>query len=808
MNIQHFKIAIRRISGNSKSNLMIFAGLVLGFTSCFVIFTKINYEMSFDRSHTRFRNIYRIVRVTSGLEYTNGGLEYRTGVHFPFPQEIKKSIPEIENVVSMLYVSGQKVSVPQSEGDKPAEFNLDNGIVFTEPSFFDVFDYGKKIRWISGKVEILNELHSAVITQSIADLLYPGEDPSGKDISVFDMKYRVAGVIEDLPANSDFPFRIFLSMKTFHEVLNPNSLNDWGSLTDNYQCFVVLNPNVSKARVEAKFKDVYTPHAYEDYAERRLFKLQALSQVHKDSRFGNYNGRSASMGLILALGITGIFILIIACFNYSNFFIAETSKQNRQMALRLIMGGRPSTLLLQLFTEAIIINMIALYASLVIASEVIKRFYSFIDIPYEYTPQIGISTLLFVMLLLLASSFLSVIFSFKNLKAESLSSLLRGSYKVRSKDSSAFGKASVILQFIVAQTVIIASLFILKQMTYINKKDLGYSVENIICSGFPESSVSTMSALSNEILTVPGVTGLSFSSVAPARSQQWTSVSIVNNDELKKLDTELKFIDTAYLSLYDFRIIAGENFTSTDSSNVVIVNKEFLLESGFVKAEDCLGTAINGPQGNIYITGVVDDFHSGSLRDEIRPCVFYNNPAAFRNVNIKISSPIAASGEIIKKIQERWTTIYPDESFQYVILEDFIASYYRSDRKTFNLFVLFSIITVFLCILGVLGLSISMNQKRIKEVGLRRVNGAMISQIVFLLNKDFLNWILLAFIISVPVSWYFVFRWLQNFAFKTEISWWGFLLSGLILTSIGLITVTLQSYSTAASNPVDSLRNE
>ncbi|HLN19998.1 MAG TPA: ABC transporter permease [Bacteroidales bacterium] len=809
MNIQNFKIAFRRISANLKSNLMIFTGLVLGFTSCFVIYTKISYEMSFDRSHTQFRNIYRVVRVTSGLEYTNGGLEYRTGVHFPFPAEIKKSIPEISNVVSMLYASGQKVSVPRAEGEKPAEFILENGVVFTEPSFFDVFDYGHELKWISGRgSEVLNEPFTAVVTESIAELLYPGEDPSGKDISVFSTKFRIAGVVEDLPANSDFPFRIFISIKTFTEVFSPNSMNDWGSLTDNYQCYVVLSKGVSKAQVEAKFKEIYTPHAYDDYAERRLFKLQSLSHVHRESRFGNYNSRSVSTGLILALTITGIFIFLIASFNYSNFFIAETSKQNRQMALRLIMGGRPSMLFAQLLTESMIINGLALYTGLVIASEVIDRAYAFIDIPYKYSPGIGSLQILFLLLLLVTGSVLSVIFSFKNLKAESLSSLLKGSYKIKAADAGTFGRSSVVLQFIVAQVVIMTSLFILKQMTYMNKKDLGYSAENIICAGLPENSLSSMSALSNEILAVPGIEGVSFSSVAPARAQQWTQFSVPRNNELIKLDGEIKFIDTAYLNLYDFRIIAGRNFSSSDSSDLIIVNKEFLLESGYANAEESLGTAINGPQGRYYIAGVVDDFHSGSLRDEIRPCIFYNNPTAFRNINIKTSISRTGYSGIIERIQEKWKIIYPDEAFQYVFLEDFIASYYKSDRKTFNLFVLFSIITIFLCVLGVLGLSFSMNQKRIKETGLRRVNGATIKEIVYLLNRDFLTWIIIAFIISVPVSWYLVSIWLQNFAYKTGISWWVFILAGFVAAGIGLLTVTLQSYRAASANPVESLRND
>jgi ABC-type antimicrobial peptide transport system permease subunit len=385
-----------------------------------------------------------------------------------------------------------------------------------------------------------------------------------------------------------------------------------------------------------------------------------------------------------------------------------------------------------------------------------------------------------------------------------LSSLLRGTFRVDSVENNYFRKASVVLQFIVAQIVIMVSIFIFKQMNFINNKDLGYDSENIICAGLPESPGSTLATLSNQLLSVPGVTGVSFSSVPPARAQQWTSVTLVRNNEQEKLDAEIKFIDTAYLNLYNFRIIAGKNFSSTDST-AVIVNKEFIFESGFANAEESIGKVIDGPGVRCYIVGVVDDFNSGSLHDGIRPCLFFVNPGGFRSVNIKVAS---SGGGIIDRIQENWRIIFPEENFQYQFLDDAIDSYYKSERKTFNLLILFSGVTIFLCILGVLGLSLSMNHKRIKEIGLRRVNGATIQQILYLLNRDFMNWILIAFIISVPVSWYFVFRWLQNFAFKTSISWWVFILAGLIVTGISLFVLSVQSYNAAASNPVESLRNE
>jgi len=242
MSGQYIKIALRRISRNYKSNIIIFAGLVIGITSCLIIYTKITYELSFDSSHIQSKNTYRVVRVTSGLEYTTGGVEYRTGVHFPFPREIRKNIPELMNVAAMFYIYGQKINIPARESTKEKSFVLDKGIVFTEPSFFEIFDFGSKgIRWSAGEGnQVLAKPFTAVITEKTSVKLFLNQNPIGQDIVIFGTKFTVEGVIKDLPESTDFPFEVFLSLVTFTEKLNPGSLNDWGSLSDNYQCYIVF----------------------------------------------------------------------------------------------------------------------------------------------------------------------------------------------------------------------------------------------------------------------------------------------------------------------------------------------------------------------------------------------------------------------------------------------------------------------------------------------------------------------------------------------------------------------------------------
>ena len=818
MNGQYLKLALRRISRNYKSNLLIFVGLVIGLTSCLVIYTKIDYELSFDNYHTQSKNIYRVVRVTSGLEYTNGGLEYRTGVHFPLPAAFKKSVPELHEVVAMFYLYGQKINIPTRDSTIEKSFVLDDGIVMTEPSFFNVFDFGKTgIKWLRGEgKQVLDKPFTAVITEKTAHKLFADEDPIGRDLIIFRTKFTIEGVIQDLPENTDLPFKVLLSLRTFSEKLNPRFASDWGSLSDNFQCYVVLNKRSDVFSVEKKFKDIYASNAGAERLEGRQFKLQPLSRVHKESQYGNYNNRTVSAGLLLTLTLIGTFIFLIASFNYSNFFLAETIKQKKQIALKLILGSKPFSIFFQFFTESMLVNFCALVVSLQFTLPIIRNFYSFIDIPQGYKPQIGLSDLLFLLLLLLAGSFLSVIFSIFNLKLKSLSSLLKRADSVNSGKGSNFGKLSVILQFVVAQTVIIATLIIVKQIYFINHTKLGYDTENIIFARLPENAAPKLNALSAELLSVPAVKQVSFSSVLPAESQSWSNFSLFINNEKKSIDAELKSIDSSYLKLYSFDFLAGQNFTVSDTVNTIIVNMEFLTELGISDPNKALSLNIQGIGKNgAYIKGVVRDFHSGSLHGKIRPCLFYNDPRSYSTVNIKMTTSGSKArsksgilpGDIVR-LSEKWKKIFPDQVFEYKFLSDRIADYYKSEHKALNLFLLFAAITIFLCVLGILGLSLSMNERRTKEIGLRKVNGATVAEVILLLNKDFVKWVAVAFLIAIPISWFIMHKWLENFAYKTGLSWWIFLLSGVFALGIALLTVSLQSWRAATRNPAEALRYE
>ena len=815
MFLQNLKIAFRRIAQNYKLNLLIFIGLVIGLTSSLVIYIKVNHELSFDSYHTQSKNTYRIVRVTSGLEYLSGGFEYRTGVYFPFPGEIKKSIPGLKGVVSMFYLSGQKIGIPTGGSTKDKIFSLDDGVVFTEPSFFDVFDFGGKgLSWLKGEgKQVLEKPFTAVITREMASRLFPGMEPIGQEMAIIGQRFTVAGVISDLPQNTDFPFKIILSMVTFSDKIAANVFTNWDSLSDVYNCYVVLNNKNEVPEVEKQLKAVHAMHRHDDYVERRLFKLQPLSQVHKDSQYGNFNQHTVSGGLMLAISLVGIFIFLIAFFNYSNFFLADTIKQKKQIALKLILGSKPGSIFNQFFTESLLVTFYALIISVLITIAVVRNFYSFVDIPQGYSPKIGWSAILFLLVLFFSGGILSVVFSYYNLNLSSLSSLLKKSDPGYSGKENVFGKWSVILQFIVAQAVIIATLMIVKQIYFINNKDLGYDTKNIMVVRLPGGSGSKLSALAAEYTMNPKIKGVSFSDITPAQTTSFGNALLFRNNEMVNIDCELKSIDTSFIRVYSFKMIAGENFTSADTALNIIVNRKFTSEIGFKTVEEALGTYIQGiSRRPATIKGVVENFYSGSLHDKIRPCVMMYSPNRAFIMNIKMADSGTGKTGIspgdIDQVKAVWNKIMPDQEFEYTFLSDRIAMYYESEHKAMNLFLLFAAMTIILCVLGILGLSLSRNERRIKEIGIRKVNGATVHEILFLLNKSFVKWVAIAFVLATPIAWYAMSMWLENFAYKTILSWWVFLLSGILALIVTLFTVTWQSWKAATRNPVEALRYE
>jgi len=811
-----FKIAWRNIVRNKFNSTIGLVGLTLGITCFLVIFQKVSYENSFDRFHSDSDRVYRIVRVTKGLAYLEGDLEYRTGVYFALPTTVKKEIPELESVTQMLYIGGESVYISDPKGSQPISvFKEDYGIAFVEPEFFDVFDYrGTDFHWIAGNPdESLSEPRTVVLTQSIAQKYFGNEDPVGKYIRIRDLRLQVTGVVSDFPYNSDFPFRLLVSLATYQEIRGAN-FYDWYGLSDNFQCYLKINKTSNVAQIEQKIKDIHAANTDAETAEWRMFKLQPLREVHNDSRFGNYNYRMISMGTILSLISVGVLLILMACINYSNLTVSQLSSRAKSAGIYKILGNNRRQLILQFLGESFILTLLGIFLSLFFYELVLKNFNNLIGIPHEswellYPRHYAQLLLVAVSVTLVAGIYPAVLIS----RTNPVDLIQNKGFKT-AKGSLRFSRFMVVFQFMIVQILVVCAFIVFQQLSYIESKDMGYNRENIITVEVPDNDPLLLERLRNSLSNQTNIADISFASVTPGQSGNYQDVSRTANGQRTSTVSELKSIDTSYIRTYGLKLIAGRNFTQKEYGQPIIVNQKLIKELYFEDEYRAIGESveINGQQATII--GVVTDFNSDPVYDNIRPCVLDNNSQRIYMAGIKYQlfpgkTPLHQQmTDIIATIQHNWQEVFPNEVFEYHFFDQTIESYYENDKKIASLIHIFTGIMIFICCLGIIGLIHHTTNRRSKELAVRKVIGASAIQVISLLLKSLTLWVVVANLIAWPVAYFVISRWLQNFAFRIDLTIWPFLLAGISALLLALLTVGGKAIQAAVANPVNALRNE
>ncbi len=811
-----FKIVWRNIISNKFSTTINVTGLTLGITCFMMIFSKINYETSFDRFHSDSDRIYRVVRITKGLSYLDGALEYRTGVFFALPNAIKTQIPDLDEVTQVLYTGGGPVRIIDVKGGvQRTIFNEDKGIVFLEQDFFNIFDFKKTdFYWIMGSPQgSLSEPSSVVLTKTLSDKYFGDENPIGKFIEMMGFELQVTGIVNDLPQNTDFPFQLLISLSTL-QVMNNNLFTDWGSLSDNFQCYIKISESTAYLQIEKKIKEIYSAHATPEMAENRLFKLQPLNEVHNDSRFGNYNDRVISRATILSLMSIGILLIIIACINHSNLTIAQLVSRTKVAGICKVFGGNQKRLMAQFLGETFILTLVAMIFSILIFITILENMSYLIGVPQDSWHLINLHNVWFLLggsvVVSTIAGFYPAILISKTNPVE----MIRNKELNSGKGGRLISRLAVIFQFIIAQILIVCTVVIFRQLSFIESKDMGYERENIITVNIPNNNSVIQERFKNGFIGNSNIIGISFASTSPGRSRRWTDISrIVNNTNITTV-TETKAVDSSYIYTYGLKLLCGRNFSYHESGQQIIVNQKVIRDLQFEDEYLAIGADVEFQGQNATIIGVVRDFNSDPIYENIRPCVLEYNPNQFTMAGIKYRlvsdqerSPTQIEG-VVNDIKKKWQALFPGQIFEYQFFDETIASYYLEEKKISSLINIFTGIMIFICCLGVVGLTYHITNKRSKELAVRKVVGASAYQIISLLVNHFAKWVFLANIIAWPIAYYAMNKWLQNFAYHVSMSWWIFVLSGMMALVIALLTVGYQAVRAATANPVKSLRYE
>ena len=811
------KFYLRSLLKNKRSTFINIFGLVVSLTCAIVIYQKIAYETGFDRFQTNYDSTYRIVRQTKGLglNLKEGELECATGVFGGMPSAIKSEIPELNEVVPVFPQNGmQMVVIRDSDQAKNQKFTFEKAVL-TTPEYFSIFDYPTtNFKWLYGSPqESLTEPFSAVVTQELGTKLFGNENPIGQSLQMGDLNFKITGLVSELPENTDFPFELFISYSSLEKV-NPASTRNWGGL-GGLECYVTLDPS-QKELVEQKIKAVYAQHGSKEEVENRIFKLQPLKDIHSDTRYSNFNGRVVGTDTLITLGVIGLFLLIMACANYANLSLARSSYWMRAVGIRKTLGGKRWHVFAQFFGESVLLTSISSVIALLLSYLVIKSFSGMITIPVGFSLSYSLPFITGFVLLLLIVSLLNSSYPSLVLSASRPVDLLKNKHTVSSKGISVFTKSMVIVQFSISLLLIIGTITVFHQYRYLTNSDMGFDKEAIFTVPIPQNNRTLANRFQTALLENPAIDQVSFSSTSPAKGGNWTDISVFEEGHETSVVSQIVTVDTSFVKTYGLKLVAGSNFSEADTSNHILVNEELARQLNFKTAEDAVGKEVvlyHDANSQKFIAGVVKDYHYDNFYNKIRPTFLLPDANRPQMAGIKIArnSHLSRFDQIQQALaftEKTWKSIYKDEIYNYQFIEDLIYSYYVNEKNASMLISIFALITIFIACLGIFGLALYSSQQRSKEIGIRKINGAKISEVMTMLNRDFIKWVMIAFVIATPMAWYVMNRWLENFAYKTTLSWWIFALAGLLALGIALLTVSWQSWKAATRNPVEALRYE
>ncbi|QGY44666.1 FtsX-like permease family protein [Maribellus comscasis] len=806
------KIAWRQITRNKVYAAINIIGLAIGIACGLVIYKIISYESGFDKYHKNYSNIYRLI---SQLEPPGEGIIYAESQVHPIGEAIRNDFPGVDAVMTFYAEKGQ-IAIENSNGTFE-RYQENTGLAYAEPEIFEIFDFD----FLTGNPQnALSNAGSVVITSSLAQKYFnltPGNvsNALGKSLSVNNQKtFTVTAVIADTPQNTDLPFTIIADYKS-QSASNPyfNDGTDWQEYNSATNCYLLLPGDISPVVFENRLKAFAAKYIGTDSPVFKKYVLQPLSELHS-GRAQNYGHRKVSEKAYYILGLVGLFIILLASINFINLSTAQSSKRFKEIGVRKITGVSKFQLISQFMGETILISYIAAFIGVAIA----HFLFIYLDEILGYRLSLDIlkspGSIIFLTISALLIGIISGIYPSTIMAGMRPVGNLKNSLPVKnSSNSISVRRILVIGQFVISLVLITGTLVMQKQIHYFLNADLGFDKEAVLIAPLPDATPSKLDVLRSNLLKYPEIKKISFESTSPMAD--WSVSNSINYPTLDKdlYMGNLKTIDENYLDLYNLKLIAGKNVSERKNSGEAIVNRKITELLGFVDPNNAIGEIFTYGRANreFNIVGVVEDFHAQSLQQQLDYVILSNVSFNIKEVAVKIN-PVTASlagyNNSIQKIKKEWGDIFPEAIFNYNFLDKKIAGFYNSQTNTFKLIRLFAVIALLIASLGLYGLISFIANQKIKEIGIRKVNGANIAEVMAMLNINFIKWIAVAFVISTPVAWYAMNKWLENFAYKTSLSWWIFALAGVLALGIALLTVSWQSWRAATRNPVEALRYE
>jgi predicted permease len=800
----YFKIAIRNLLRNKSYAFINVLGLAVGISACLLIFLIIQNELSFDTFHAKRNAVYRVVTTFKGGD----GSRHSPGVPFPVAEALRIDYPALKEIAAIYGNSNELITVLNAENEPVKKFEEEEGVFFTEPQFFRILDFP----WIAGHPSsALSDPNTAVLTKFTAEKYFGNwRNAIGKTIKYNNKALiKITGIMENPPANTDFPFKMIISFQTLKK-LNPGRFNDWVSTYSQSYCFVLFPEGLTKSVFNSFLEGFTRKHKPPEYAGDQL-SVQPLSDMHFDNRYGNYRNRTFTKGLITALTLIGVFLLVIACVNFINLATAQAVNRSKEVGVRKVLGSNRRQLAIQFISETALITIFSLLAAVAIGFIALPFMNQLLETEVTFNIIHNPPFITFLFLLVIIVTMLSGFYPAIVLSRFSVITALKTKMTTKYRGGVSLRKTLVILQFTIAHVLIIATLIVVNQMDYFMNASLGFDKDLVMNVSIPSDSISElkMDFVRNQLKQNDDLENVSFSFASPSHGGNWESdFKFDHSPKNTDFSANLKWADVDYFETYNLKFIAGRPYFESDTVRELVVNETLLKKLGIRNPDDAIGKELNFWNGEKVapIVGVIKDFHSNSLRDPISPVVLGTWKGAYQTINIKVKP--ARLAESLAFVEKVWTSAYPDHVYKYRFLDDKVADFYKQEKQLSQLYKLFAAIAIFISCLGLYGLVSFMAVQRTKEVGIRKVLGATAARIVYLFSKEFTILITIAFVIAAPIAWLFMHNWLQDFAFRVNPGIGVFLIAiaGSIL--IAWVSVGYRAIRAASVNPVDSLRTE
>ncbi|MEQ9440434.1 MAG: ABC transporter permease [Cyclobacteriaceae bacterium] len=790
----YWKTAIRTLWKHKSYTTINIVGLSMGITCSLLLFLLLRYWLSFDTFHEKGDRIYRIVRESKGPS----GRDYSAGAPLPMAEAFRTDFPEVEEValVNGLDWAGTLLTVTDEQG-QPQSFQEEEHIGYVEPALFKIIDRP----FVSGNpATALDEPNEVVISEQYARKYFGDRNPVGQTITMNRKKdLVVTGVMKDYPANTDFPFDVFISQETQEDE------GSWGSTSSDDQVYLLLAEGQSPEEINARFPDFVTKHYGEQQpGEETMHYLQALSDLHFDPRFNTFSQNTVSREILWVLGATALFLILIACVNFINLATATSTQRAKEVGVRKVLGSTRNQLVRQFLSETTLITLISVVLALGLAELLLLKLNPLLNLSLELQLFQNPVLLVYLAGLVVIISVLSGLYPAWILTRFKPAHTFRNVLQGQRTRGLTLRKGLVVLQFVIAQTFIIGTLVLFRQMQYVQQADLGFRSEAVLTVRLPDSQMNQKKTLQTQLLQIPAVEKTTLMYSNPASG--WMSITSYQMEgDPEHKDTQVKAADAQYLDVYQIPLVAGRKFTSKDTLSQVLANESFVKEQGLT-VDDIVGKTIDMWGKELPIVGVVQDFHTQSLRDAIEPTVIIDDPDSYEVVAMQIS--LQNLPETLKAVEAQWSSFYPEYTFDYQFAEEEIAEFYESEKILSRLLGIASLVVVFIGCLGLYGLITFMADQKTKEVGVRKVLGASVASIVGLFSLEFLKLVGVAFLFAAPIAYLMMNGWLQNFEYKTPMGVSVFLLGVIATLFIALLTVSYRSIKAALANPVDSLRSE